>query len=102
MESAKVLRFSGRLPARFCLRSKLEHVSLRRMGGRNWDLETDLIAVGSGLGGLGAAIVGHDLGARVIVLEKAPKLGGVCAYSGGEVFVPCNHLQHAAGISDSR
>lgn len=53
--------------------------------------EVDVICVGSGLGSLSAAIAAHDEGAKVLVLEKAPKLGGVCAYSGGEVFVCCNH-----------
>ncbi len=67
-----------------------------------WDLEVDVVAVGSGLGGLSAAIMAHDAGKRAVVLEKAGKLGGVCAYSGGEVFVAANHLQAAAGISDSR
>ena len=67
-----------------------------------WDLTVDVVAVGSGLGGLGAAIVAHDAGKKTVVFEKAPKLGGVCGYSGGEVFVPKNHLQEAAGIRDSR
>jgi 3-oxosteroid 1-dehydrogenase len=67
-----------------------------------WDLTVDVVAVGSGLGGLGAAIVAHDAGKKAVVFEKAPKLGGVCGYSGGEVFVPKNHLQEAAGIRDSR
>src|SRR4051812_37725382 len=67
-----------------------------------WDLTVDVVAVGSGLGGLAAAIVAHDSGKKVVVFEKGPKLGGVCAISGGEVFVPNNHLQEAAGIRDSR
>ncbi|HMI85096.1 MAG TPA: FAD-binding protein, partial [Polyangiaceae bacterium] len=67
-----------------------------------WDLTVDVVAVGSGLGGIGAAIVAHDAGKKAVVFEKAPKLGGVCGYSGGEVFVPRNHLQEAAGIRDSR
>jgi 3-oxosteroid 1-dehydrogenase len=66
-----------------------------------WDLEVDVIAVGSGLGALTAAIAAHDEGARVVVLEKAPKLGGVCAYSGGEVFVCCNHKMAEAGQPDA-
>ena len=66
----------------------------------NWDLEVDVVCVGSGLGGITAAIVAHDKGSSCVVLEKAPKLGGVCAYSGGEVFVPCNHKQEQAGTPD--
>jgi 3-oxosteroid 1-dehydrogenase len=67
-----------------------------------WDLTVDFVAVGSGLGGLTGAIVAHDAGLEVLVLEKAPKLGGVCAYSGGEVFLPNNPHLHAAGLEDSR
>jgi len=66
-----------------------------------WDLEVDVVAVGSGLGGLTAAIVAHDLGRSVVVLEKAPVLGGVSAYSLGQVFVPQNHKMAEAGIVDS-
>ena len=72
------------------------------LGLGKWDITVDVVCVGSGLAGLGAAIVAHDGGLKAIVLEKAPKLGGVCAYSGGELFVPDNHLQEAAGIHDSR
>jgi 3-oxosteroid 1-dehydrogenase len=67
-----------------------------------WDVTVDVVAVGSGLGGLSAAIVAHDLGKKVVIVEKAAKLGGVCAYSGGEVFVPNNHAMAKAGIADSR
>src|SRR5262245_4415106 len=67
-----------------------------------WDLEVDLVCVGSGLGGVAAAITACDHGAQAVILEKAPKLGGVCAYSGGELFVPNNHLMSAAGLGDSR
>ena len=65
-----------------------------------WEREVDFVAVGSGLGGLTAALHAHDLGGVALVLEKAPKLGGVCAYSGGEVFVCNNHLMEAAGTPD--
>jgi 3-oxosteroid 1-dehydrogenase len=67
-----------------------------------WDLTVDVVAVGSGLGGVTAAIVAHDAGNKALVLEKAPKLGGVSAYSGGEMFLPDNHLMKQAGLEDSR
>jgi 3-oxosteroid 1-dehydrogenase len=66
-----------------------------------WDLEVDVACVGSGLGAVTAAIRAHDAGARAVILEKAPKLGGVCAYSGGEVFVPDNYKMRELGIPDS-
>ena len=65
-----------------------------------WDAEVDVVAVGSGLGALTNAIVAHDHNLEVLVLEKAGKLGGVCAYSGGEVFVPCNHKMVEEGNPD--
>ena len=68
---------------------------------KNWDLEVDLISVGSGCGAITAAIVAHDLGKKVVILEKAEKVGGVSAYSGGEVFLPNNYKMKEAGISDS-
>ena len=66
-----------------------------------FDRTVDFVAVGSGLGGLTAAIHAHDLGAEVLILEKAPKLGGVCAYSGGEVFVCMNHHMQASDAPDT-
>ncbi|NQT71480.1 MAG: FAD-binding protein [Chloroflexi bacterium] len=67
-----------------------------------WDIEVDFIAVGSGIGGLTGAIAAHDVGMKAIVLEKAPKLGGVAALSGGEIWVPNNHVMKRQGMPDSR
>lgn len=66
-----------------------------------WDQETDLIAIGSGIGGLSAAITAHDNGLKTIVLERSPQVGGVTALSQGQVWVAGNHLAKAAGIDDS-
>lgn len=60
-----------------------------------------MVAIGSGAGGLGAAITAHDHGASALVLERADQVGGVTAFSMGEVWVPGNHLEAAAGIDDS-
>jgi len=67
----------------------------------HWDLEVDLVAVGSGLGAISAAIAACDGGLSVAVLEKAPRLGGVSGFGGGEVFVPNNHRMRELGIEDS-
>lgn len=66
-----------------------------------WDLEADVVCVGSGGGGLAAAITAHDHGASALVLERTDQVGGITAYSMGEVWAPGNHLQLALGISDS-
>jgi len=67
----------------------------------HWDLEADVVSVGSGGGGLAAAITAHDHGASALVLERTDQVGGVTAYSLGEVWVPGNHLEAEAGIEDS-
>jgi 3-oxosteroid 1-dehydrogenase len=67
-----------------------------------WDLEVDLVCVGSGLGATSAAIVARDLGLRCALLEKAPKLGGLSAFGGGEVFVPANRQMAKLGLADSK
>ena len=67
-----------------------------------WDHEFDVVVVGSGAGGLTAAICARDLGHSVAVLEKSDQYGGTSAISGGGVWVPCNHLLAAAGASDSQ
>ncbi|MEZ4332876.1 MAG: FAD-binding protein [Myxococcota bacterium] len=52
----------------------------------------DWLVVGSGAGGLSSGIFASDLGLDVLVVEKASLLGGVTAYSYGQVWVPGNHL----------
>lgn len=66
-----------------------------------WDQEVDFVAVGSGCGGLAAAITAHDHGLSSVVVERSSELGGVTAYSMGEVWAAGNHLQAVEGISDS-
>ncbi len=67
-----------------------------------WDLETDVLVVGTGGGGLTAVIAAHDLSAKVAVIEKSDKVGGTTAISGGGIWVPCNHHMAEKGLSDSR
>jgi succinate dehydrogenase/fumarate reductase flavoprotein subunit len=60
----------------------------------------DLLVVGSGAGGLSAAVSAAHLGLDVVVLEKAPQFGGTTAWSGGWMFIPRNPLARAAGIDE--
>lgn len=66
-----------------------------------WDHEFDVVAIGSGAGGLSAAITAAEYGASALVVEKSPQVGGVTALSMGEVWVAGNHLAEAAGLQDS-
>lgn len=67
-----------------------------------WDLEADVVVLGSGGAAMTAAISAHDFGAKdVVILEKTGMVGGTTAMSGGMLWVPNNHHQHEAGIEDS-
>ena len=61
----------------------------------------DIVIVGSGAGGLCAALAAHDAGKSVVIVEKEPVFGGTSSRSGGAVWVPCNHLMESAGVTDS-
>src|SRR5690242_1592945 len=66
-----------------------------------WNKEADVVVVGGGGSGCAAAVSATQQGAKVLVLESAPALGGAGALCVGSVTVPLSSLQKKAGISDS-
>lgn len=69
---------------------------------QNWDLEADVVILGSGGAALTAAIAAYDFGATdVVILERSGMVGGTTAMSGGMLWIPGNHHQIEAGIEDS-
>ncbi len=60
--------------------------------------DCDLLVIGSGAGGLSAAVTAAWHGLAVIVVEKDPVCGGATAWSGGWAWVPLNPLAQADGI----
>lgn len=57
----------------------------------------DVVVIGSGPGGYVAGIRAGQLGLRVAVVEKAPKLGGTCLHTG---CIPTKALLHSAELLD--
>ncbi|MBO1264862.1 FAD-dependent oxidoreductase [Proteiniclasticum sp. SCR006] len=63
--------------------------------------ETDIVVVGAGIAGLSAAMEAVELGAKVILVEKMPIVGGSTTRSGGKILAAGTDIQKAHGIEDS-
>jgi 3-oxosteroid 1-dehydrogenase len=66
-----------------------------------WDTSVDFLIVGSGGGGMVAALAAFDAGLDPLVVEKQALVGGSTGLSGGMVWLPNNPLMRADGIADS-
>src|SRR5690625_3025344 len=68
----------------------------------SWDYSVDVLVIGSGNGGLTAALCSYEMGSPdVLVVEKGARYGGTSSVSGGGVWVPCNRYAREAGADDS-
>lgn len=63
--------------------------------------DDDVLVVGSGAGGLVAALTAATRGLRVTLVEKAPYFGGTTSLSGAGLWAPANLHVLAAGQPDS-
>jgi succinate dehydrogenase/fumarate reductase flavoprotein subunit len=68
---------------------------------RSWTSETDVLVIGSGGAALVAALVAHDQGARVRLVERTDVIGGTTAVSGGGMYMPLHH-HRSPDNSDTR
>lgn len=73
---------------------KPTHESLRRES-------ADVVVVGGGGSGMASAIAAAEAGARVILLEKNPHLGGTTRLSIGSITATGTRFQKAKGIHDT-
>ncbi|MBI5341146.1 MAG: FAD-binding protein [Mycolicibacterium rufum] len=63
----------------------------------DFDHTTDVLIVGSGGGGMTAALTADAAGLDTLVVEKSPRFGGSTALSGGGIWVPGAPSQRRAG-----
>jgi 3-oxosteroid 1-dehydrogenase len=67
-----------------------------------WDHQVDFLVVGTGCGGLTAALTADAHGLDTLIIEKAGVYGGSTALSGGNIWIPNNPTLKREGLSDSR
>lgn len=63
--------------------------------------EFDLLIIGAGAAGMPAAITASASGAHVLLIDKAPEVGGTMPRSSGQIAASRTVFQQAAGIVDS-
>ncbi|AUJ29713.1 FAD-dependent oxidoreductase [Liquorilactobacillus hordei] len=63
--------------------------------------KTDVVVVGAGAAGIGAALTLVDAGQKVILLEKGNKFGGAGMFGAQGLFAVESRLQKEAGVSYS-
>lgn len=66
-----------------------------------WNIIYDVIVVGSGAGALTTALRSHNLGIKVLMVEKSDVYGGTSAISGGGIWIPDNDQITSLGGQDS-
>lgn len=78
-------------------------MNAKRLGGDGArTAECDVLVIGSGAGGLAAAITAKKNGLDVIVIEKDRYFGGTTAFSGGVLWIPGNHHGKKQNPADTR
>lgn len=66
------------------------------------DIECDVLIVGSGVGGLTAAIAARSAGLSTVLVERSHRIGSSTMLSGGVMWMPNNPLMVRERIHDSR
>lgn len=67
----------------------------------HWDLEVDVLVVGTGAGAMVAAVTAAQSGAKTLMVEKSDLYGGTSASSGGGIWIPASDSALAQGQQDT-
>jgi succinate dehydrogenase/fumarate reductase flavoprotein subunit len=87
---------------RYNLPGEGANMAAKADNGTNWEIEADVVVIGSGAAGLPAAIKAADEGASVIVVEANYDVGGHAIISGGHMALGGGtSAQKKYGIDDS-
>ena len=87
--------------ADFAPRSTSRPVTASELGPSDYDAEVDVVVVGGGGGGLPAALFARWLGNDVVLVEKAPELGGTARKAAFWYWIPNNKPMQALGVDDT-
>jgi flavocytochrome c len=68
---------------------------------KSWSKEADVVVVGAGMAGFVAAIQASELGAKVVLIEKAPNVGGDTALSSQTIQGAWPEKAKTLGFEDS-
>lgn len=68
---------------------------------KEWDVETDIVIIGGGTAGFCAAIEATKAGAKVVVLEQAPKPNGSLSVCAGNINFAGSPFQKERFIDDN-
>ena len=63
---------------------------------KTWDAEADVVVVGFGSAGVATAVTAHELGAKVLILEKAPE-----GQEGGNTRVAGQGYLNTSSVEDA-
>lgn len=67
-----------------------------------WGYTKDVIVVGSGGGGMVAAIVAGQARLDTLIVEKTGAYGGSTALSGGGMWIPNNYPERPGGMAEGK
>lgn len=65
------------------------------------ELQTDIVVIGAGASGIGAALAASEKGGKVLLLEKGDKFGGAGMFGAQGLFAAGSKLQKQNGINYS-